>query len=48
MVIEVLLREIAAALARRLAQVARLGRLAWWTLSLPSILSLGRLGREVA
>ena len=23
-------------------------RLAWWTLSLPSLLSLGRLGREVA
>jgi hypothetical protein len=35
-------------MARRLAQVARLGRLAWWTLSLPSLLSLGRLGREVA
>ncbi len=32
----------------RLAQVAPLGRLAWWTLSLPSLLSLGRLGREVA
>jgi hypothetical protein len=32
-------------MARRLAQVARL---AWWTLSLPSLLSLGRLGREVA
>jgi hypothetical protein len=28
--------------------VAWLGRLAWWTLSLPSLLSLGRLGREVA
>jgi hypothetical protein len=28
--------------------VARLGRLAWWTLSLPSLLWLGRLGREVA
>jgi hypothetical protein len=25
-------------MARRLAQVARLGRLAWWTLSLPSLL----------
>ena len=35
-------------MARRLAQVAPLGRLAWWTLSLPSLLSLGRLGREVA
>jgi hypothetical protein len=35
-------------MARRLAQVARLGRLAWWTLSLPSLLWLGRLGREVA
>ena len=32
----------------RLAQVASLGRLAWWTLSLPSLLSLGRLGRKVA
>src|SRR5712691_2986578 len=28
--------------------MARLGRLAWWTLSLPSLLWLGRLGREVA
>ena len=35
-------------MARRLGQVARLGPLAWWTLSLLSLLWLGRLGREVA